>query len=61
MNVNPDARLEDLRWFIATGETATGAARRLETTTGALEKWCRVHGHADLWRQLMDREPERVA
>ena len=53
----PDARLADLRWLADTGESAEGAARRLDTTTAALEKWCRSHSHADLWSVLVARNP----
>jgi len=50
------ARLEDLRWMAATGECASGAAKRIGTNVKNLEKWCRRHD-ADLWRRLMAQEP----
>jgi hypothetical protein len=55
--MQPEDRLADLRWLADTGESAEGAARRLQTTTAALEKWCRSHGQADLWNILTGRNP----
>jgi transposase-like protein len=54
------ARLEDLHWMQATGENATGAARRLGITEKALEKWCRRHGHHQLINTLTARNPRPI-
>lgn len=51
-----DHRREDLRWMAETGESATGAAQRLNLTLAALEKWCR-RNEVDLWHQLLANEP----
>lgn len=51
------ARLDDLRWLLATGESADGAAYRLGVSSTALEKWCQRHGHTDLWNALVARNP----
>jgi hypothetical protein len=55
--VDTDARTEDLRWMIATGENLTGAAQRLGTTPAALDKWCRRYGLAAEIEALRSREP----
>lgn len=49
-------RLEDVRWMAETGESLTGAARRLGITRDALEQWCRRFA-PDVGRTLRDREP----
>ena len=49
-------RREDLEWFVETGETAEGAARRLGISDLALEKWCRNNA-LDLWHRLRARDP----
>ena len=51
-----EQRLEDLEWFVATGECAAGAAERLGIAPLALEKWCRNNA-LDLWHQLRARDP----
>lgn len=51
------ARAEDVRWMVDTGESLTGAARRLGITAKGLEKWCQRHGLADLAHILRGREP----
>ena len=51
-----DARAEDLAWMVETGETLTGAAKRLGISTATLEKWCQRHGHHDLLHKLAGRE-----
>ena len=53
------ARLEDLQFMADTGETLTGAARRLHLEVKTLHKWCLRHNHLDLYHQLANREPER--
>jgi len=58
-DVSPDdqrIRAENIHWFAITGESATGAARRLDITRDALEKWSSRHAPED-WRRLAAREP----
>lgn len=50
-------RLEDLAWMDETGESANGAARRLDTTPDGLERWLYRQGRSDLWRRLYARNP----
>lgn len=54
--VNHEARLEDLEFMDAHGETATGAARRLDLTRSGLWKWCKEHNQRDLFHRLAARE-----
>lgn len=49
-------RIEDLEWFVATGESAQGAARRLGVSHDSLDRWCRRHAW-ELWQQLRTRDP----
>jgi len=69
MNTGPltaeqrQARLEDLQWLVDTGETLTGALKRLDITKSALDKWCRNHDCWHLFARLAAREhidPERT-
>ena len=57
MMIDHNARAEDLRWLVDTGENLTGAARRLGTTRDALEKWARLHGMVAEFHKLKSREP----
>lgn len=45
------ARLEDVTFMAATGETPDGAARRLGLRLDTLDKWCDRHA-PDLWHRL---------
>lgn len=49
-------RAENVRWFLATGEHAQGAAARLGITYAAFEAWCRKHDR-QAWHALIDRNP----
>lgn len=50
------ARLEDITWLVETGESLTGAARRIGIGRESLRTWC--HRWApELGRTLADREP----
>lgn len=51
-------RLEDLMWMAETGESASGAARRLDISLDALDKWCRNNDAVNLWHRLRSHEPE---
>lgn len=51
------ARAEDIAWMADTGESATGAARRLGISRGALEKFCRTHGLRTYYYRMADRDP----
>lgn len=51
------ARAEDIRWLAETGESLTGAARRLGITPTGLEKYCQRHGLDDAARRMRSREP----
>lgn len=55
------ARAEDLDWMARTGETTTGAARRLGLRLEALEKWCDRHQRRDLWNRLQANQNAHVA
>ena len=55
-----DARLEDLAWMAAHGETHHGAAKRLGISTNALQAWCRKHA-PKLWAALVRNDGRRVA
>lgn len=55
-NIDARARLEDVRWFVETGENAEGAAARLGIKVDALEKWCSRHAR-DEWVVLLARNP----
>lgn len=48
--------LEDVEWMAATGENATGAARRLGIQRGSLQKRLAIEGRADLYKVLAGRE-----
>jgi hypothetical protein len=50
-------RLEDVAWMAATGESLTGAARRLGVTASGLEKWLDRRGRSDLTHALLAHEP----
>lgn len=50
------ARLEDVRWMAETGETLTGAARRLGLDAESLAVWLRRRGAGELCRTLRGRE-----
>lgn len=54
------ARAENVAWLAATGESATGAARRLGITYKALEKWARRNAPED-WRRLRANDPCDIA
>lgn len=56
LHAHADARAEDLAWMAETGETVTGAAKRLGISKETLEKWCARHGHLDLFRALARHE-----
>ena len=49
------ARIEDLAWMAAHGETVDGAADRLGINRKSLEKWCH-RNTPELWRQLVANE-----
>jgi transposase-like protein len=55
--VDHKARREDVAWMAATGESLSGAARRLGITASGLEKWCEKHGRVDDLNVLRSREP----
>jgi transposase-like protein len=50
------ARLEDVAWMAETGETLSGAARRLGMEAESLAVWLRRRGAFDLCRTLRGRE-----
>jgi hypothetical protein len=52
-----EARAEDVRWMVATGENLSGAARRLGLSPKGLEKWCQRRGLGELAYALRRREP----
>lgn len=56
MQRQAEERAEDLAWMAETGETLTGAAKRLGIGLNALEKWCRTHGEMAVYRRLAARE-----
>ena len=49
-------RTEDLRWMAGTGESLSGAARRLGLRTQTLERWA-VNNCPDVLRLLRRNEP----
>jgi transcriptional regulator with GAF, ATPase, and Fis domain len=54
------AREEDVLWMAETGESLSGAARRLGMTRDTLWQWLRRHGMRDVLDVLMAREPWRI-
>ncbi len=54
--IDVEGRAEDVRWMAETGESASGAARRLGLSFKALEKWSRRHA-PEAWRRLLLNEP----
>lgn len=52
-----DARNEDLRWMAETGETFSGAAKRLGLGNAALDRWFRLHPMPDVKAALLARDP----
>lgn len=55
-----DARVEDLEWMDAHGESLSGAARRLGLTTASLERYLHRHRRHDLVARLRARDTERL-
>lgn len=51
------ARIEDLAWMAETGESLTGAARRIGLSRESLERWMRQRDLRDVLAQLQSREP----
>lgn len=51
------ARIEDIEWMAATGETVDGAARRLGIKRDALDRFLDVVERRDLWRALVRNTP----
>jgi hypothetical protein len=49
--VDPDARLEDIEFMAATGETWEGIARRLGLRQDSLARWLHRAGRNDLAQQ----------
>ena len=58
-HVQREQRLDDLAWFVATGENAEGAARRLGMSREYLAKWARVNC-PNLWATLTARDPAPI-
>jgi hypothetical protein len=56
MQQSAEARAEDLAWMADTGETVTGAAKRLGISVETLEKWCARHGQMAVYRRLASHE-----
>lgn len=52
-----EARNEDLRWMAETGESYSGAARRLGVTIAALERHFRLHPMPEVRAALVSRDP----
>lgn len=50
-------RAEDLRWMAETGESLTGAAKRIGMSRESLERWMREHGMRPELAVLHSREP----
>lgn len=59
-HVDHAARAEDVRWLAATGESLTGAAKRLGIGRDGLEKWCTLNGMRGELNKLRAREPADV-
>lgn len=57
---NRRARAEDLEWMAETGETFTGAAKRLGISNSALERWLRIHPMPGVYRALLARDPGAI-
>lgn len=55
--VDHAARAEDIRWFVETGESLSGAARRLGISRAGVEKWCALHDMAAELEILRRRDP----
>jgi len=55
--VDHAARAENVRWFVETGECLTGAARRMDMTIAALEKWCEKNDMRTELARLRSRDP----
>lgn len=51
------ARAEDLEWMAETGETFSGAAKRLGISNSALDRWLRHNDRMDLHGTLLSRDP----
>jgi hypothetical protein len=51
------ARREDVLWMAETGESLSGAAKRLGIKVDALERWCDKNDMRDELRKLRSREP----
>ena len=56
--IDDAARLEDVAFMAETGETLTGAARRLGMDPEYLAIWLRRKGHGELCRVLRGREAD---
>jgi hypothetical protein len=56
--VDHRVRAENVRWFAETGESLSGAARRLGISVDGVAKWCELHGMRAELAQLRAREPE---
>jgi hypothetical protein len=57
VSVDHRVRAENIRWFTETGESLSGAARRLGISTDGVEKWCQLHGMRAELERLRAREP----
>lgn len=55
--VNHEARTEDVRFLVETGESLTGAARRLGLSADGLEKWLVLRDMRAELAVLRSREP----
>lgn len=55
------ARIENLRWMAANGESLEFAARRLGVTAGAIEKFLKYHGELDLLAEFLPPDDEAVS
>lgn len=56
--IDDAARLEDVAFMAATGETLTGAARRLRMDAESLATWLRRRGAGELCHVLRSRESD---
>jgi hypothetical protein len=52
-----DARIEDLVFMAENGETVHGAARRLDISRSALDRFLLMNRRRDIWTRLTANDP----
>lgn len=57
--IDAKARLEDLAFMVAHGETGDGAAERLGISTEGLRKWLDAQQRLDMFEALRENEVRR--